>query len=81
MQQRRLVDGEQHPSTLNAMSLLAQMLQDHGELVEAEAYAREAEASWRRLLGKYHADTLVATSNLAQLLTARAGPFSRFTIV
>ena len=79
---RREADGSRHPNTLNALSLFAQVLQDHGELEEAEPLAREAYASWRQVVGKFHADTLVATSNLAQLLTARgkhdeAGPLAR----
>lgn len=68
---RRASNGPRHPKTLNALSLVAQLMQDHGELEEAEPLAREAEASWRAVLGPFHEDTLVATSNLAQLLTAR----------
>ena len=68
---RRMMHGDRHPNTLHAISNLAQMLQDHGNYDAAEAAAQEAHESWRAMLGLYHADSLVATSNYAQILTAR----------
>ena len=53
--------------SMRAFGQKAQLMQDHGELEEAELLAREAEASWRAVLGPFHEDGLVATSNLAQL--------------
>ena len=51
-------------------SSLSQMLQEVGSFSEAEPLAREVEQTSRSVLGDKHPDSLVAMSNLAQLLTA-----------
>ena len=78
----RRVLGDDHPSTLTAISNMGVLLAARGKLAEAEPYFRESLASHRRVLGDDHPDTLGAIDSMSGMLLqqgklAEAEPYSR----
>ena len=51
---RRHVLGDEHPDTLTAIQNMGWLLQEQGNLSEAESYYREALETQRRVLGDEH---------------------------
>ena len=60
--------GDKHASTLTSINNLATLLQDAGELDEAEALFREALEKRREVLGATDPSTLTSINNLGMLL-------------
>ena len=60
--------GEAHPTTLISRSNLAQLLAALGRVTEAEPLMRRDLQSTIDSRGQFHADTLLAYSNLARCL-------------
>ncbi|PVH90208.1 hypothetical protein DM02DRAFT_636994, partial [Periconia macrospinosa] len=65
---RRRILGEEHPSTISAMSNLANTLGEQGQFDEAAKMKREVLEKRRRILGEEHLDTISAMNNLAVTL-------------
>jgi tetratricopeptide (TPR) repeat protein len=59
--------GEEHPSTLAAMSSLGRIYARSGRVAEAEPLLLEAFEKQTRILGKEHVDTLQSMCDLAHL--------------
>jgi tetratricopeptide (TPR) repeat protein len=66
--QRNEILGEEHPDTISAMSNLAIVLGNQGQLKEAAAIQKEVLAKRNRILGEEHLDTIAAMGNLANTL-------------
>ena len=60
--------GDRHPSTLDSVGHLAQLLLEQGNLAGAEPLLREALKGRRDTLGNQHPDTLHSISSLELLL-------------
>ncbi|MGD8451971.1 MAG: serine/threonine-protein kinase [Phycisphaerae bacterium] len=67
---RRSALGE-HPTVYAAVSNLAMLLRDKGDLVEAERLAQEALTGFRQIVGPENRQTFVAWNNLASLMVER----------
>jgi tetratricopeptide (TPR) repeat protein len=65
---RRQSLGEDHPTTLGAMSGLASLLMQRNNLTEAEPLAKELVDKSRRVYGNEHASTLAAINIMGQVL-------------
>ena len=65
---RRKLLGDDHPETVESVTVVALLLQYQGNFAEAEPLYRDAIARSRRLLGTDHPDTLHRMFNLASLL-------------
>ena len=59
--------GSQHPDTLRSINQLGLLLQEQGELGEAESLALEYEHGVQCLWGTKHPDNMVAITNRGQL--------------
>ena len=63
--------GRQHPSTAVTIGNLAMLLEDKGELKEAEGMYKEVLAIEEATLGHDHPETAATRRNLAALLKAK----------
>ena len=68
---RRATLGDRHPSTLNSINNLGQLLQAKGDLTTAEPLLREALEVSREVLGNRHPSTLISINNLGTLLNKK----------
>jgi tetratricopeptide (TPR) repeat protein len=66
--------GEEHPSTLDALSNMGGVLRAHGKLSEAERYCIDALEKSRRVLGEEHPDTLISLNEMGALLRDKGQP-------
>jgi len=66
----RRVLGNEHPSTLNSIGNMGNLLSDQGKYDEAEVYYTEALEGFRRVLGNEHPYTLYSINALAELYDA-----------
>jgi tetratricopeptide (TPR) repeat protein len=67
----RQIRGDEHPYTLASVNNLALMLQEQGDLAEAQKIQEEVLGIQRRILGAEHPDTLTTIINLAGTLKAQ----------
>jgi hypothetical protein len=67
---KRLTPGD-NPHVAMAIAGVARLLQEHGDLAEAEPLFRESLEMRERLLGKEHRDTLVSVILMAGLRVAQ----------
>ena len=63
--------GATHPNTLASMNNLGALLEDRGNLDEAEPLYRDALEGKRETLGATHPSTLASINNLGALLKAK----------
>ncbi|EXL66121.1 hypothetical protein FOPG_17688 [Fusarium oxysporum f. sp. conglutinans race 2 54008] len=69
LEKRQRILGDEHPSTIMAMSNLANTLSDQGKLDEAASMRKEVLEKRQWILGDEHPDTISAMSNLAITLS------------
>jgi serine/threonine protein kinase/Tfp pilus assembly protein PilF len=79
---QRKKHGEDHPSTVSAISILAEALMETPKLAEAQLLGAEALEKIRQMRGKEHLDTLKYTNIFGQILLRQnkfkeAEPFFR----
>ena len=68
---REKVLGQEHPSTLNSISLLGTVLSGQGKDKEAEVIHRQALEGRERVLGQEHRSTLTSISKLGSVLLSQ----------
>jgi tetratricopeptide (TPR) repeat protein len=69
LEKRQRILGDEHPSTITAISNLAITLSDQGKLDKAASMKREVLEKRQRILGDEHPSTITAMSNLANTLS------------
>ncbi|EHK17779.1 uncharacterized protein TRIVIDRAFT_214185 [Trichoderma virens Gv29-8] len=69
---RKMLLGEEHPSTLATMGDMAVALRCQGNYKEAEASHRQALSGREKVLGEEHPSTLMSLNNLALVLRDQA---------
>lgn len=75
----RRVLGDEHPTTVNARSNLAQTLYAQGNLAGARSHQEAVLNALRPVLGDEHPVVLTAKSNLAQIIWAQSAMDARET--
>jgi tetratricopeptide (TPR) repeat protein len=68
--QKKLL-GDDHSDIARVLNNLAAVLQDKGDAKEAERYARDSLAMYRRIHGKEHHDVAQGLNNLARIVQDR----------